>query len=90
MKPLAIAAALALVTLQPVSASAPVRKTMMGCVSIGAFRSEAGHIIKVRTRPGVLADLSRWNGKRIRISGDLLPGDNFYLRAKPAVLGLCR
>lgn len=90
MKTLAIALSLALVALQPAFASAPVRKTVVGCVSNGAFRSESGYIIKLRQRPGELMDLSRWNGKRLRISGHLLPGDNFYLRAAPVVLGLCR
>ncbi len=89
-KSIVLALALALVSLQPASASAPVPKAIVGCVSNGTFTSESGYVIKLRRRPGELMNLSRWNGMRLRVTGNLLPGDDLYLTGSPAVLGRCR
>jgi hypothetical protein len=76
--------------LQPALASAPVRKTIVGCVSNGAFTSEDGYVITLYQRSGRLLDLSRWQNMRLRAAGALLPGDNFYVDGTPTVLGPCR
>lgn len=90
MNSIVIALALILAAFQPTSASAPVRKTIVGCVSSGKFISESGYVIKLRYRPGELMNLSRWNNMRLRVTGDLLPGDDFYLTSAPIVVGRCR
>jgi hypothetical protein len=35
-------------------------------------------------------DLSQWQNKRLRITGNLLPEEFFYLTAAPVVVGPCR
>ena len=71
-------------------ASLPVPKTYIGCVLNGAFKNEDGYIIRIRQPGGALMDLSQWEKKMLRISGNLLPSDNFYLNAAPVVVGPCR
>ena len=82
---LSIAAAL-----QPALASAPVPKSYTGCVSNGVFKNEAGYVISIRQPGGGPMDLSQWENKMLRISGNLLPGDIFFLTAAPVVVGPCR
>lgn len=77
--------------LQPADASRPVRKTIIGCVVNGIFTSDNGYVIRIRRRlSGDRVDLSPWQNRRLQITGDLLPGDNFYLVTAPVVLGPCR
>lgn len=87
---LATCLSVAAASLQPAEASRPVRKTIVGCVTNGVFTSNDGYVIKVRQTTGGSVDLSRWQHKRLRITGNLLPGDNFYLTAAPVVIGTCR
>jgi hypothetical protein len=71
-------------------ASRPVRKAIVGCVTDGTLISLDGYPIRVmnaRTRAAV--DLSRYEGKKVRLSGSLLPGDIYFTDAAPAVLGAC-
>jgi hypothetical protein len=90
MKLLLILVFVACGAIQPASASAPVRKTIVGCVSNAVFTSEDGYVIELRQRGGGPVDVSRWQNQRLRVTGNLLPGDNFYIEGKPVVLGPCR
>ncbi len=91
MKRFLLALLVTYAALQPALASAPVRKTIVGCVSNGVFTSADGYVIKIRRRPGHQpVNLSRWQNLRLRVTGNLLPGDNFYIEGKPVVLGRCR
>jgi hypothetical protein len=76
--------------LQPALASAPVPKTFVGCVSNGVYTNEDGYVIRIHQSGGALLDLSQWEKKMLRITGNLLPGDNFNLTAAPVVVGPCR
>ncbi len=71
-------------------ASAPVPRTFTGCVANGVYTNEDGYVIRIHRSGGVLLNLSPWENKMLRISGNLLPGDNFYLTAAPVVVGPCR
>jgi hypothetical protein len=73
----------------PVEASRPVRKVIVGCVERGVFTSDNGYVIRIRRAAGEPVDLSRWNGRKLRIDGNLLPGDVFFLKQEPSVLGRC-
>ena len=76
----------------PAAASKPVPRTLTGCVINGALYSVypgkpqyTVYRIKVKD-----LNLSPYEGKKISISGNLLPGDTFY--PKPGtlkVLGPC-
>ena len=85
-----VGAASCFVALPPGLASAPVPKTFVGCVSNGVYTNEDGYVIRIRQSGGSLLDLSPWEKKMLRITGNLLPGDNFYLTATPVVVGPCR
>ncbi len=76
--------------LQPALASAPVPKTFVGCVSNGLYTNEDGYVIRIHQSGGALLNLSQWEKKILRITGNLLPGDNFYLTATPVVVGPCK
>ena len=76
--------------LQPVLASAPVPKTFVGCVANGVYTNDDGYVIRIHRSGGVLLNLSQWEKKKVRITGNLLPGDNFYLTAAPVVVGPCK
>jgi hypothetical protein len=54
-------------------ASRPVPKTITGCVANGSLHSSDGYEIWVRN-----LNLAPYEGKRIQLRGNLLPGDNFY------------
>ena len=84
-----VGASSSVAALQPALASAPVPKTYVGCVSNGVFKSADGYVIRIRHPGGALMDLSQWEKKMLRISGHLLPSDNFYLNAAPVVVGPC-
>ena len=75
--------------IQSAQASRPVPKTYIGCVTKGVFTNESGYIIRIRHPGGQLMDLSPWQNKRLRITGSILPSDNFYLSAPPVVIGTC-
>ncbi|ALK08693.1 hypothetical protein [Blastochloris viridis] len=69
-------------------ASGPVRKTYNGGVVDGA--DVAGrHIIRLLNRDGRPVDVSAFEGQRLRLIGDLLPGDNFIIVDRPLPLGPC-
>ena len=70
-------------------ASQPVPRTIDGCIGDGAFTSRDGYEITVVARGGAPFDLRRYEGRRLRIRGDLLPGDNLILTAPPRDLGPC-
>jgi hypothetical protein len=89
MKSLMILVFVMCAVFQYAHASAPVRKTITGCVSGGVFRSDDGYVIELRRRSGGTIDVSRWQGRRLRVTGNLLPGDNLYLEGMPAILGRC-
>ncbi|MDP2297347.1 MAG: hypothetical protein Q8M24_18040 [Pseudolabrys sp.] len=76
---------------QPVEASRPVRKTIIGCVTTAGFVSDDGYAIRLRdasTRQAlVMRELRR---RRVAITGYLLPGDVFFVSHPPRVLGRCR
>lgn len=74
----------------PVEGSQPVRKVIVGCVVNGALISSDGYHIRVRdaaTREELRLD--RYEGMRVRIRGQLLPGDNHFIQDAPRVLGRC-
>jgi hypothetical protein len=75
--------------LSPALASAPVPRTYVGCVLNGVFKNEDGYVIRIRQSGGALMDLSQWEKKLLRITGNLLPSDNFYLSAAPVVIASC-
>ena len=57
----------------PAEAFRAVRRTIEGCVVAGVFTGVVGYRIRVRRRSGEALDLSRWNGRRLRITGNLCP-----------------
>ncbi|MBI3705408.1 MAG: hypothetical protein HY244_16545 [Rhizobiales bacterium] len=75
---------------QPALASTPVPRIFVGCVSNGVYTNEDGYVIRIHQSGGALLNLSQWEKKMLRISGNLLPGDNFYLTAAPVVVGPCK
>lgn len=85
--------ALGLVTFDPAAASAPVKWSSDGCVIDGMLFSvkdaEAGGRAH-RIHP-VRIDLSRYEGKRVRVTGWLRPGDVLDLERSGGlrVLGAC-
>lgn len=75
----------------PGYASRPVHKTITGCVTGGVLISDNGYTIRVRqSGDRKAADLAPYEGLKIRYTGSLLPGDVFFVRGKPAILGHCR
>ena len=85
---LAIAAALAgLAT--AAGASIPVPKTYQGCVRNGAYVVEP-YVIRLFDLHRRQFDLRRYEGMRLWVRGDLAPGDIFFVREGPRVLGPCR
>lgn len=70
-------------------ASRPVPKTIQGCVVGGAFISSNGYRIRVRDTAHAPVDLTPYEDMEIRYFGHLLPGDIYYVREAPAVLGPC-
>jgi hypothetical protein len=73
------------VTANPSLASRPVQKTINGCVINGELYSSDGYTIRVRN-----LNLAPYEGKRIQVRGNLLPGDNFSADTDSLkVLGNC-
>lgn len=88
---IALSAALILTGMAVATASEPVRSTVVGCVSDGRFVSSDGYVIRPTDAAGLRdLDLSRWEGRRLSLRGDLLPGDVLRLSRSPRVLGRCR
>lgn len=86
-----VAAALVLACSAGAEASEPVRRTIVGCVSDGRFVSSDGYVIRPTDAEGRQdLGLARWEGRRLSLTGDLLPGDWLRLRRPPKVLGRCR
>ena len=89
-----LASMLAVAATLPVRASGPVPHTTTGCVRNGQFSTQRGtttYTYKVRVDgPNKPFDLTPYEGKRILISGNLLPGDYFYPTAPVQILGKCR
>lgn len=86
-----LACTLAAFSAAPADASRAVRRTITGCVVAGTLVSDDGYRIRVtdsRSREPV--DLARYEGRRIRWTGSLLPGDVYFVTAQPVVLGRCR
>jgi hypothetical protein len=74
---------------QSAEASRPVRRTIVGCVLNGAFISHDGYHIRVWRSQHRRMDLSLFEGKEIRFSGVLSPGDNYVVQSDPEVIGPC-
>ena len=70
-------------------ASMPVHAVITGCVQEGVFMSEStdfgthvspgGYRISLRTEAGASVDLTALEGRRIMVTGNLLPGDTFFV-----------
>ncbi|MCA9521612.1 MAG: hypothetical protein KC609_11595 [Myxococcales bacterium] len=74
------------------AASKPIRWRFDGCVVDGLLISVRGHrMTPMRTsRQGAPFDAKRYEGKRLTVSGHLLPGDYFVVDAATAKLvGAC-
>lgn len=82
-------------------ASRPVPVKITGCVKHGVLFSEqtdfgnhvsaGGYRIRVTDGRGDVVNLSRYEGRRIKVAGTLLPGDTFILTpGMIRVLGECR
>ena len=72
------------------TASRPVPRTLQGCVINGVFITHDGYPIRARDSRHQPLDLSAYEGMEIRYSGSLLPGDVFYGKDRPVILGPCR
>ncbi len=90
----------AVFSVEVLSASEPVKATITGCVTGGALvtektdfgthASEGRYRIEALGPNGAPLDLSVHEGKRITVSGNLLPGDRFHAEAASLrVLGPC-
>jgi hypothetical protein len=70
-------------------ASEPVHAIITGCVQEGVFLSEStdfgthvssgGYRITLLFAPGSPEDLTALEGRRIMVTGELLPGDSFFV-----------
>lgn len=76
-------------------ASEPAYAVIAGCVQGGVFMSEStdfgthvapgGYRITLLTEPGSPVDLTALEGRRIMVSGHLLPGDTFFVEEETLV-----
>ena len=83
---------LAPVAAAPAWASGPVPATITGCVLQGALiggRQPGARYVIRPMRAGQPLDLSRYEGQRLRFTGQLLPGDRYIVETGPEVLGPC-
>jgi hypothetical protein len=74
---LAVIATLYLWTPLSVSATQPVPKTVVGCVQTGRLSAD-GYVFRVTKNDGTEyrdVDLTAYEGKTLRVEGQLLPGD---------------
>ena len=76
----------------PAAASGPVPAEITGCVTqgrlIGGRTPGARYVIRPE-RNGQPLDLRRYEGRRLRFTGNLLPGDRYIVEKGPADLGPC-
>lgn len=73
----------------PASASRPVKKTVTACV-IGGELHSGRYVYRVRPDIGAAdTDLRRFEGKRVRVKGFLLPGDILISNSIKFVPGNC-
>lgn len=80
---------------QPAAASRPVHAVITGCVQGGVFVSEytefgthvspGGYRISLLTEPGSPVDLQPFEGRRVSVTGELLPGDVFLVEEESLV-----
>lgn len=80
---------------QPAAASSPVHAVITGCVQGGIFMSEStdfgthvspgGYRISLLFAPGSPVDLTALEGRRIMVTGELLPGDSFFVEEESLV-----
>ena len=88
-----LVSAFASLAVPPALASGPVRHTATGCVRNGAFSTRRGtttYTYKVRTDAfDKVYDLRPYEGRRVMITGNLLPGDYFFPTAPIQILGIC-
>lgn len=76
-------------------ASEPVHAVITGCVQGGVFMSEStdfgthassgGYRISLLSAPGSPVDLTALEGRRIMVTGELLPGDSFFVEEESLV-----
>jgi len=69
--------------------SEPVPRTIVGCVAHGDFISSDGYHIHPRYADGREVDLLPFEGRKLTISGDLLPGDLLIVKEPPRDLSPC-
>jgi hypothetical protein len=86
----ALAVTLVLASASATLASEPVPRTLTGCVSHGRFVTSDGYLIDPRSPDGSQFDLSAFEGRQVRMSGALLPGDRFIVQTRPQDLGRCQ
>jgi len=82
-------------SLQPAAASRPVHAVITGCVRDGVFVSErtefgthvspGGYRISLLKEPGSPVDLQAFEGRRVSVTGELLPGDAFLVEEESLV-----
>ena len=80
---------------QPAAASRPVHAVITGCVRGGVFVSEytefGTHVspgcyrISLLVEPGSPVDLQPFEGRRVSVTGELLPGDAFLVEEESLV-----
>ncbi len=76
-------------------ASEPVHAVITGCVRAGVFMSEStnfgthvspgGYRINLLFAPGSPVDLGALEGRRIMVTGELLPGDTFFVEEETLI-----
>ena len=70
-----------------------MRHTASGCVRNGQFSTSRGkttYTYKVRDKtPDRVFDLRPYEGRRVMITGNLLPGDYFFPTGPIQILGMC-
>ncbi len=81
--------AFGLAGITPAIASKPVPKTIVGCVHNGNFKSSDGYDIHPRNANGEAIDLRPFEGHKVTITGDLLPGDAFIVKKPTRDSGRC-
>ena len=73
----------------PALASQPVPRTLTGCVVGGSFVTSDGYVINPRYPDGRRVDLAAFEGRKVTIRGDLLPGDLLIVKRPPRDRGRC-
>lgn len=84
-----ITIALVATAINPSFASQRVPRTIVGCVVHGAFVSSDGYRIHPRYGDGREVDLRAFEGSRLILRGDLLPGDVMIIKTPPRGSSRC-